>query len=73
MHLNTLSTKDIYEVIANYCKEKEKEESLTQTMATYIILMNVWQNPSSIALDYFLNKFDIYTITDAKGKVITIF
>lgn len=29
--------------------------------------------PFSIALEYFQKKFSICTLTDAKGKVITIF
>lgn len=73
IQLGILSTEDVSKVITKYCIEKEKEESLSQMMASYLVMMNLWQNPFSIALEYFQKKFGICTLTDAKGKVITIF
>lgn len=71
--VNILSTKDVSEVIAGYCMEKGKDELLSQRLISYLVVMNLWQNPFSIALEYYQKKFGICTLTDVEGKVIIIF
>lgn len=68
-----LGTEDMFKVTVDYCIEKGKDVLMSQQFVMILLRLGKIMEPFSIALEYFQKKFSIYTLTDAKGKVITIF
>ena len=68
-----LGTEDMFKTIVDYCIEKGKDMSLSQQLVMILLRSGKIMGSFSIALEYFQKKFSICTLTDTKGKVITIF
>lgn len=68
-----LGTEDMFKTTVDYCIEKGKDMSLSQQFVMILLRSGKIMEPFSIALEYFQKKFSICTLTDTKGKVITIF
>lgn len=68
-----LGTEDIFKTTVDYCIEKGKDMSLSQQLVMILLRSGKIMGSFSIALEYFQKKFGICTLTDAKGKAITIF
>lgn len=68
-----LGTEDMFKTTVDYCIEKGKDMSLSQQLVMILLRSGKIMGPFSIALEYFQKKFSICTLTDAEGKVITIF
>lgn len=68
-----LGTKDMLRVTVDYCIEKGKDVLVSQQFAMTLLRSGKIIGPFLIALEYFQRKFNICTLTDAKGKVITVF
>ena len=68
-----LETEDMLRVTVDYCIEKGKDMLISQQFVTTLLRSGKIMGPFSTALEYFQKKFSICTLTDTKGKVITIF
>ena len=68
-----LGTEDMFRVTVDYCIEKGKDVLMSQQFVMILLRSGKIMKPFSTALEYFQKKFGICTLTDAKGKVITIF
>ena len=68
-----LETEDMLRVTVDYCIEKGKDMLISQQFVTTLLKSGKIMGPFSTALEYFQKKFSICTLTDTKGKVITIF
>ena len=73
LNLGTINLEDMTKIIVEYCVEKEKDISLSQYFANFLLKTGIIIDYFLIALEYYQKKFSICTLTDAKGKVITIF
>ena len=67
-NFGTINLEDMTKIIVEYCIEKGKDKFLSQHFAMVLL-----KTGTIIALEYYQKKFSICTITDAQGKVITIF
>lgn len=73
IHSERLSLEDMHRVVVEYCIEKGKDSTLSYKLGLYLINHGLIMEPFSIALEYFQKKFSICTLTDVKGRVITVF
>ena len=73
LNLGTINLEDMTKIIVEYCVEKGKDISLSQHFAMVLLKTGIIIDYFLITLEYYQKKFSICTLTDAKGKVITIF
>ena len=73
LNLGTINLEDMTKIIVEYCIEKGKDKFLSQHFAMILLKTGIIIDYFLIALEYYQKKFSICTLTDAKGKVITIF
>lgn len=70
---NSLTHNDIVAVIMSYCTDKGYTESEINQALQLILLRNIISQPLFTALNYYYKKFNICTITNKEGKLITAF
>ena len=73
LNFGTINLEDMIKIIVEYCIEKGKDKFLSQYFATILLKTGVILDYFLIVLEYYQKKFSICTITDAQGKIITIF
>ena len=73
LNLGTINLEDMTKIIVEYCIEKGKDKFLSQHFAMILLKTGTIIDYFLIVLEYYQKKFSICTLTDAKGKVITIF
>lgn len=73
-HLNNnLSTNNALTVVINYCFDNGKSQYNTMEFVKHISNVNMLMHYFIIAISFYMAKFNVCTLTNKEGKIISIF
>lgn len=71
--LNKVTKEDIVYLYTCYCKEFNKPEFLIEAFIQYLLAFSLINDTIQYPINHYKTKFNICTITNKEGNVISIF